>query len=342
MQTTTDVQKNRVHYKQIAQISGLSVATISRIFTGRAKVAEDTKDKVVKALAALGIDDGLFRIKENQRGGLLVFNIPSFGNPFYAKIMSGAKSAATQRGWQLLVNEEHINDSTIDNFILLLQKVRAAGLVTANHVPPAQLQRIAKTIPLVQCCEFDRAFDIPYVSIDDSMATRSAMEYLISLGRRNIGFVNGPIRYKYARERLQGYRESMEKSGLPMDPTLVIQLPEISYNLAVSALTNIFNTGKRPDAFFCASDILAAAVIKVCARYGLKVPKDVAVIGFDNVDISFMSSPTITTISQPEFQLGFSACELLIERVTNGEAPLHNIVLDTELIVRESSQQFTT
>ncbi|MDR3336996.1 MAG: LacI family DNA-binding transcriptional regulator [Treponema sp.] len=335
----TDIMDGKKpNYQRIAEETGISIATISRVFTGASNVKADTRRRVIDTLKNYGYDTSSIeergRIRENR---LIILNVPSTGNPFYNQIIHGAKAAATQRGCHLLLNEDHINDSTIDNLLRLLRKTQVAGLITTNHMAPVYLKRISETVPLVQCCEYDDGFDLPYVSIDDVAATKTAMEYLFSLGRKNIAFINGPIRYKYAKQRLQGYLEALDDAGIPSDPQMILQLSEINYDLAVSAATNLFDSGKRPNAFFCASDVLAAAAIKVGIRKGVSVPNDLAVIGFDNVDISVMMNPTITTISQPQFQLGFSSCELLIEHITNPQRHMHNIVFATELLVREST-----
>jgi LacI family repressor for deo operon, udp, cdd, tsx, nupC, and nupG len=332
------MNKKETNYQRIAEKTGISISTISRVFTGSSNVSADTRRRVLEAFKSYGYDTTFIEERQkNHANSLIVMNVPSTGNPFYTQIIHGAKAAATRRGCFLLLNEDHVNENTIDNFLRLLRKVQAAGLIMTNHVEPVYLKRISETIPLVQCCEYDAGFDLPYVSIDDVAATRTAMEYLFSLGRKNIAFINGPIRYKYAQQRLQGYLEALQDAGISPDPRMRIQLSEIDYNFAVSAVTTLFDSGKRPNAFFCASDVLAAAAIKVGMRKGFSIPGDIAVVGFDNVDISFMTNPTITTMSQPQYQLGFSSCELLIEYITNPQIPLHNIILATELLVREST-----
>jgi LacI family repressor for deo operon, udp, cdd, tsx, nupC, and nupG len=336
MESSLNMQKTK--YQDIAEETGVSAATVSRVVNGVQNVKDETRKKVLDSMASHGMDTEYIERKSGDGDSrLIILNVPTIGNPFYTQIARGAKTAAAQRGCQLLINEDHINDSTINNFLKILRNVRATGLIITNHVSQKLLKIINAEIPLVQCCEHDTDFDIPYVSIDDVEASKNAMEYLLSLGRKKIAFINGPIRYKYARHRLRGYLESLKKAGIDVDDSLILQLPEISYDLAVSAVNNLLNSGKSPDAFFCASDVFATAVIKSASRFKLVVPKDIMVIGFDNVDISAMTNPTITTINQPRFQLGFSSCELLIEHIANPKTTLHNIILATELIVRESA-----
>jgi LacI family repressor for deo operon, udp, cdd, tsx, nupC, and nupG len=330
--------KSDFTYRKIAKETGVSVSTVSRILTGSANVTDTTSQRVFDFLEKNHCDfTVLCSKKPSYSGGLILFNVPTMANPFYSSISSGAKATAANYGYNVLLHEEHINNNTIDNFINLIKRVKAMGLIITNSVSEMLLKKLAAEVPLVQCCEFDEALPLPYVSIDDIAASKIIMEYLFSLGRRGIALINGPMRYKYARYRLQGYLESLEKSGILPDPSLILQLPEISYDIAVSEVTQLFHKGKQPDAFFCVSDVYAAAVIKAGKKLGFSVPKDFIVIGFDNVEIASMTFPSITTVNQPKYQLGASSCELLIERITNPNAPIRNILLETELVVRESS-----
>jgi LacI family repressor for deo operon, udp, cdd, tsx, nupC, and nupG len=338
--------EKRPTYLEIAEKTGISSATISRVITGASNVKKETRQKVLTALEEHGFDTADIKERERARGERfgrpVIFNIPSMANPFYSQIIFGAKSAATRHGYQFLINEEHINGNTIDQIVNLVQSVNAAGLILTNFVETAHLKKLSSVIPLVQCCEYDASLDLPYVSIDDIAAAHTAMNYLFSLGRRRIVFVNGPIRYKYARHRLQGYTESLEQAGIRLDPALVIQLPEIDYDMAVSVIIQFLNAhrgDKAPDAIFCASDIFAAASIKAAQRLGFSVPGDLVVAGFDNVEIASMISPAITTIDQPRFQIGFSGTELLAERIVNPSVPSRSILLETSLIVRESTRR---
>ena len=178
---------------------------------------------------------------------------------------------------------------------------------------------------------------MPYVSIDDLSAGRSVVEYLLSLGRRRIAFISGPIRYKYARQRLEGYHDALQAAGFEVDPHLIVQLPEVSYDLAISGAMQLLNTAEPPDAFYTTSDVYATAAIRAAYLAGARVPQDVMVTGFDNIEFSSMAIPSITTVNQPKMQLGFMACELLLEKISYPATPNKKVMLDTELIIREST-----
>ncbi|MDR2659640.1 MAG: LacI family DNA-binding transcriptional regulator [Spirochaetaceae bacterium] len=333
-------------YMEIAEKTGISSATISRVVTGASNVKEETRRRVLFALEEHGFNTADIIERERARGERfgrpVIFNIPTMANPFYSQIIFGAKSAAVRHGYRLLINEEHINGNTIDSIINLVQSVNAAGLILTNFAETAYLKKLSSVIPLVQCCEYDATLNIPYVSIDDIAAAHTVMDYLFSLGRRRIAFINGPIRYKYARHRLQGYTEALEEAGIGMKADLIIQLPEINYDMAVSAVTQLLNTHQAddaPDAIFCVSDVFAAASIKAASRLGFSVPGGLVITGFDNIEIAGMISPSITTIDQPRFQIGFSGTEILAERIANPSAPARGILLETSLIVRESTRR---
>ena len=160
----------------------------------------------------------------------------------------------------------------------------------------------------------------------------------MSLGKKNIAFINGPIHYKYARDRLTGYINALENAHIEINPDFIIQLQEINYDMAVSAALQLMYSPNRPEAFFAISDVYAAAVIKAAQKAKLRIPQDIIVIGFDNIEISAMCTPSITTINQPRFQMGFLSCEMLINRMHGNNLPLPNLYLETELIVRNSTQ----
>lgn len=336
MQRKTNNKKST--YQEIAQEARVSIATVSRILTGSSAVREETRLKVLDAMAKQGFDITELLINHPApKNRIIIFNIPSLGNPFYSEIIRGAKFAAMRHHYQLLINEEQIDNTSFSDILNLAQKFDVAGMIVANYMPPDLLRKLNDTLPLVQCCEYNNELEIPFVSIDNVAAAKTSVEYLLSLGRQNIALINSPPRHRFARDRLKGYLDALEKAGIEQKKELIIQLPDKNYDMAISTASHLLDSAGKPDAFFCIDDVLAAAVIRVCARMSLRVPQDVMVVGFDNVDISFMMSPSITTTNQPRFHLGFSSCELLVELINNPDTPVRQILLETELVVREST-----
>ncbi len=330
--------KKKANYVKIARESGVSIATISRILNNYPHVKDETRKKVINAMDALGYNTNEIIIKSKSiNNGLIIFNVPSLKNPFYSQIVNGARVAANRHGYHILINESDINLENFNNLLNILKKFNVAGLIVLNYLSLELLDKFNSTVPLVQCCEYNEDSDISYVGIDDISASKMVMEYILSNNRRKIALINGPMHYKYARHRLNGYLNVLKNTNIPVENNWIVSLPEINYDMAVSACSYLLNLFNRPDAIFAISDVFAAAAIKASSNIGLRVPQDILVVGFDNVDISIMTSPTITTVNQPKFQLGFMACELLIEKISDPNTPLRKILLDVELIIRESS-----
>ncbi|MFA5014158.1 MAG: LacI family DNA-binding transcriptional regulator [Actinomycetota bacterium] len=330
--------KKKANYVKIAQEAGVSIATVSRILNNYPHVKHETRKKVIDSMNMLGYDTNEIIIKpEPKNSSLIIFNIPSLNNPFYSQIVNGAEAAATRHGYHILINESDINLRNFNYLLDILKKFNVAGLIISNYLSSELLDKLNSTVPLVQCCEYNEDSDIPYVSIDDTLASKRVMEYILSNNRRKIALINGPMYYKYARHRLNGYLDVLKSANIPIENNWIVNLPEIDYNMAVSACSHLLNLSNRPNAIFAISDVFAAAAIKASSNIGLRTPQDVLVVGFDDVDIATMTTPTITTVRQPKFQLGFRACELLIEKISDSNIASRKILLDVEFIIRESS-----
>lgn len=327
----------KITISDVARDAGVSLATVSRVINQKGIVKESTYNKVMVSVNKLGyvVDDGMHQSYSDS--GIILFNLPSIANPFYSEILKGAKMSAQRYGYQLLISEDYINQNTLHRIQSVIKRTRAIGMITTNQISTATIRKLSDMIPVVQCCEYNESVDLPYVSVDDVQASSNVIEYLASIGKRRIGIINGPVQFKYARHRLQGYQISLEKLGIAYDPKIVVNLPDVNFELAVSAAIQLINSDNPPDAFFACSDVFACAILRAAHLNGYRVPEDFSVVGFDNIDITSTSVPSITTISQPKLQLGFTSSELLIEQIQNPSTPVKRVILETELIVRESS-----
>ncbi len=330
--------KKTYTYRELNHLTGISIPTLSRVFNRSEAVSDSTRERVLEALREIGYETDELAVKKSLRQPTIVFNIPSYENPFYSPIIQGAIDAAERSRFNLVVNSSMLSTKEeLEGFLSLMRCINASGTILTNALTPEMLHAISSEIPTVQCTECLADQDVPFVTIHDSLAAKTAVNHLLSIGRKRVAFLNGPTTYKYARERLDGYRSALIEAGIGYDRSIISELPRISYNLALSAAHQILNSPVRPDAFFTASDTLGVAVMKASERLGLKVPRDVAVVGFDNIEISSMSTPSLTTINQPTTQLGMLAVDLLIKVINGEELSMSKMWLDAELIVREST-----
>ena len=322
---------------QIADYLGLSPATVSRALNHRSMVGEDTLARIDAAMELFGYQPSKSPSSEENSPSLIVLNVPNIGNIFYQDIIKGARSSADAHNYRFLISESPLGHSAVQEYCQMLSGIGASGLILLNCLPEEDLQKIRKICPVVQCSEYNKESEIPYVGIDNYSAAKTAVEYLLSCGRNKISLVNGPRNFNYAAERFRGFMDTMSQAGLSVPKNWIVQLPEVDFQIAYAAVCKILNSEVCPNAFFAVSDIFAAAIIRSAYRYGLRVPDDIMVVGFDNIPISMMTCPSITTVSQPTFSQGYAACELLMDLIENPQIHVQSLILETELIVREST-----
>lgn len=193
----------------------------------------------------------------------------------------------------------------------------------------------AQRKPWVNCSEFLPGSDVPYVSIDHKQAACDAVQYLINRGHRHIALVNSDERFLYARQRREGYELALQRAGIELRPELIRMAGGTSYLRGSQAAAALLTTAQPPTAVFAVSDMLAIGAIKAFRRAGLRVPNDVAVVGFDDIPIAEVFEPALTTVAQPMQALGAVAVELLLSRLS-GATPVSRILPYT-LTLRESA-----
>lgn len=327
----------KVTISDIAKRANVSIATVSRILNRKDTVSLSTKHKVLQVMEELGYDAG--QIKPGSSYQTILVFVPDFTNPFYAHIIDGIQQTAHENDFEVFLiptKDVYLNNSHLAS---LVKKGGFKGVIWLSTSPPEELLTlISRYCPMVMCCEYPEHYECSYISIDDVAASYKAVNYLISTGCKNIGIVNCTLKYKYARHRREGYVKALENAGFTLRPEWNITVPSIDYTLAHSAIFQALNAEQIPDAFFTCSDVFAAAAINAARQHGIRVPEDLSVIGFDNVEASRMTLPMITTIRQPCFQLGQQSCSILLEKIANPSIPDRQILLNTEFIIRDSTR----
>lgn len=320
----------------IAEKAGVSIATVSRALNGSGSVKESTKQKILFAVSELDART-THTEASNRNSKIILASFPELTNPFYANIFKGISETASIHDYKVVFYQFE-KYALPEAYSFFNEEPFYRGLIVAHAVPDYTiLERISKKIPIVMCSEHSDASFVPYVAIDDKEATYNAVKYLIRSGKRKIGLINSSLRNNYAVHRERAFRKCLSDHKLAVNEKWIVHLAEINYSLSHTAASNLLSKEDRPDAFFCVSDVYAAAVINAAKTFDLSVPDDVSVVGFDNIDIASMTIPSITTVSQPTYQIGAQACKLLIEQIEYPSIPQRQIILNTELILREST-----
>ncbi len=331
---------SKVTIEEIAKKAKVSIATVSRVINAKEPVKEETKKRVLKVL-----DEYNYQIKprnsliNSKKYKAILVCVPDFENPFNSPVIEGIHKAARAAGFNVFFIQDLNHHSGFIDYEEILKENAVAGIIIFCSIPNSKfLENLTYRYPVVMCSEYAENYNVSYVSIDDTKASSQAVDYLIATGCKKIGLFNCNATFRFSAHREKGYLQSLEKANLPVNPDWKVYLSSISYSLAYANALHILSQAERPDAIFACSDVFAIAIINAAKKLKLRVPEDLSVIGFDNIYLSTMSEPAITTIAQPSFQLGFQACELLLEKIRTTDAPIKQILLNTELIVRESTK----
>jgi DNA-binding LacI/PurR family transcriptional regulator len=323
--------------KQIADIAGVSIATVSRVMNHKDSVKEDTRRRIHEVMEKLNFNPSSVLLTNNTSRTILLC-ISDLGNPCVARTISGILRSAYENNYRIFILQTKENYLTFEDCKDVLQNHSFAGIILSTSVIDMELLKLlTRSCPIVMCSEYCAIDGISFASIDDVLAAKKATDYLISCGCRRIALLNSNLRHQYARHRETGYLEALMNAGLEKHDEWIVHISQVNYNLAFSYALNLLSLPNRPDAFFAVSDVYAVAAIHAANRVGLKIPSDISIIGFDNIEVSSVIDPPITTIDQPVDQIGYQSCELLIEKINNPQTPPKKIFLDTELIVREST-----
>jgi LacI family repressor for deo operon, udp, cdd, tsx, nupC, and nupG len=311
----------------VALQAGVSIATVSRVINASKPVSADTRERVEAAVAALGYRTNPFaRSLMRGESRLLLVLVPDFANPFYSETVKGVESVVRQHGYNVVLGAalDASYNPLVDGVISL-----------ANFHELQPMVKEMPGLPWVACSEFVEDSGLPHASIDHGQAARDAVQYLINRGHRRIALLGANESYLWARQRRAGYEAALQRAGLELDPQLVRVARGTDYSFGMEAAGALLALEAPPSAVFAVSDTLAIGAIKAFRRAGRRVPEDIAVVGFDNIPLSQMFEPALTTIAQPMFELGAAAATMLLERLAGGTP--QSRTLQHALVVRESA-----
>lgn len=321
----------------VAERAGVSIATVSRVLNNSKPVNADTRRRVEEAVSALGYRTNTAgRSLAKSQSRLLMVLVPDFANPFYAQIVQGAESVMHAAGYKLLLTDATSSGPSHEVAMDAIYNRLVDGVINLAHLDDdPTLHAALRDLPWVNCSEYVPESELPYVSIDHRQAAIDAVQFLLNRGHRRIGLVSADETFRWARLRHEGYVLAIQRAGLAHDPQLVRVAGSLDYEAGAQAVGGLLALLESPTAVFAVSDTLAIGAIKALRRAGRRVPDDVAVLGFDDLPLSAVFEPALTTVSQPMRELGAQAAEILLARLS-GERPSSRI-LQHQLVVRDSA-----
>jgi len=330
--------------KDVAREAGCSVSTVSIVVNDRGYVSEETRERVMKVVKELGYHAtrsarGLASKTSGNIGFILRDDHFSQAEPFYTRVFLGAEFAARDQNFYVLlatVGRQFSEKKDLPRFLL---ERNVDGIIIAGKVPPRFIDQVERFgIPIVLIDFEVQRKRYASILIDNKVGAHLAVEHLIACGHRDIAFVGGDIIHPSLAERLEGYREKLEEHHITVqDLWIDTQEPDSRIANGAHAMARLLQQHPRPSAVFAANDAMAIGCIQQILQNGLTIPGDIAVAGFDDIEMSSLMQPRLTTLRVFKEELGRQAVETLVGMIKNGDAMLVTKHLPVELMVRESS-----
>lgn len=327
--------------QDVARVAGVSTATVSRALSTPGVVAETTRKAVFAAVRETGYTvNQAARNLRQRRTGSVVALVPNIANPFFSRILSGVAATLSPAGYSLLIADTQSGPEAEARLMGYLDDRRADGLILFDgSVPRAHLARgqSARPLPpLVFACEWIGGLDVPGVRIDNAEGARLAVAHLAGLGHTRIGHLAGPPGNVLSISRAAGFAEALKAHGMEKREEWAFD-GDFTLDSGAFAAQRWLELGDRPTAVFCASDEMACGFVGALQRHGVRVPEDVSVVGFDNIEIAGHVSPPLTTVRQPRTELGERAAAQLMSLMAGKTLEAREVVLPVELVEREST-----
>jgi len=324
--------------RDVAELAGVSIQTVSLVVNGKAQIGETTRARVQDAIAQLGyIPHVAAQTLRSGHSGNIGLLIPDAHNPHFWNYVRGVEEVAVQRNYSVLLTISNLDPDCERRALRSLIEQRVDGLVLMLSYPElfcAELEALrCRGKPVVgdsSSCSSDEVI-IPY----DPMA-REMMAHLLGLGHRRIGLIHSVGRLEHANERVVAYRESLAGSGIAVDEQLIVRCRPI-FSEAFDAAQQLLNLRPRPTAILGICDLAAFSAMQAAMQRGLRIPQDVSIAGFDDIEIAALLTPGLTTARAHSFEAGRTLARLLLDRIANPDLPPRRVEMPAELVVRGST-----
>ncbi|MDO6810653.1 LacI family DNA-binding transcriptional regulator [Zobellia galactanivorans] len=337
---------SRVTLKDLAKELNLSPSTISRAISGHPAISDATRKLVQQKADELGFTPNSiassFRKKKTQSIGIIV---PKIDIHFHSLVISGIEEYAYSKGYNVTIFQSKDSFEREKEITRILQNRMVEGIIIclSNETKSyAHFKKFAKLgVPVIFYDRVPTTFNANKIVINDYESAFKATEHLIQQGCSRIAHIAGNQSTHIFKDRLEGYKTALKKHKLPIDPSLILETKNLTYEEGAECAKKMLALPELPDGLFCSNDYTAISAIQVFQKAHIKVPEQIAVVGFSNYPISRVIEPNLTTINDRAFQMGQAAASLLIRQIddTDSFVEFETITLKTDLVVRASSMR---
>ncbi len=323
----------------VAREAGVSYSTVSRVVNNKSYVKPDTRERVTQAMNRLGYQANLqaraLAGGRSQVIGLLVHNMST---QYMAEIFRGIDDVLASYDYEVMLYTTHRRRAKESAYVNMMARGLADGLlIVLPRQPEAYIESLRdRDFPYVLIDQVGIDEDDVSVTATNFQGGYDATAHLIELGHRRIGKITGWMDMVSARDRLEGYKAALADHGIPQDPDLIVigDFEQISGYQGAQAL---FDLAEPPTAVFASNDVMAQGVLELLRERGLQAPQDVSLVGFDDIPMSAISNPPLTTVRQPMVEMGWRAAQMLLDWISDPEQKPNSVILPTTLIQREST-----
>jgi LacI family transcriptional regulator len=327
--------------EEIARLSGVSRSTVSRVINQQPNVSEDVRKRVETVIQETGFHPNLAaQTLVSKRSWMIGLVLPRsvstfFTDPYFPLLTQGIAQGCNQYDYTLGLFLISTKEDEEKIFPRVSRKGMLDGaLIQSGRIGDTLITSLTNSnLPVVVIGSPLHAKEVSYIDVDNASGAYNAVSHLIRLGYQRIGTISGILGTAAADDRLEGYQKALIDRGRNLEQALIVEgdFTEAGGFYAMQQLMSA-----RPDAVFAASDLMAIGAMRAVSEAGLKIPQDIAFVGFDDVAIATYANPKLTTIRQPIVQFGVNAVEILIDLIENGNEPPRRIIMDTELVIRDS------
>jgi LacI family transcriptional regulator len=330
-------KKRSITIHDVANAAGVSVSTVSRVLNDKDDIAPETYERVKHIISEMGYTSSLAaRSMRSTRKNVIGLIMPDAGEPFPIEVMKGVNSEIAASDYDLIMYtcgdyRKHFTADREKKFVSLLNNSITDGVIVIT--PSAT--HFNTNAPVVAVDPHYESTEYPSVISTNRDGAMEAMNYLINLSHRRIGFISGRFDLKSADRRLCGYKDSLVQAGIPIDPDLIVQ-GDFTAETGLRCTRQLLSLPNPPDAIFAANDESALGAYQAAQEAGLSIPADLSIVGFDNIPEAALADPGLTTVDQSIQEMGKIATQMLIKLI-EGE-PMEEMIIktSTRLVIRES------
>ncbi|CAG7618875.1 Catabolite control protein A [Paenibacillus solanacearum] len=325
--------------KEVAKRANVSVATVSRVLNNDPVVKQATKEKVLEVIKEMNYRPNLLaKNLRKQASKTIVMVLPSMSNPYFSEIARGAQAAAYDFGYHIIIGTIESKRWILDTYVNLLKTNLAEGMIfVSSSADNELLQTLVDEYPIVLCTENYPGIEAVCVTIDNKRAAYEATVELLRRGHRSIAYIAGNRQSSSVLARIEGYKEALLEAGLAYNPDFVTGAKN-NFESVVEAVNGILGKGCRMDGVIAHSDLQASYILKGIKDRRIALDDSIGLISFDGTFIAEITNPSITSIVQPLYDLGYASVHKLVLKLQgdSAEAPEGLVILPHALVIRET------